>query len=50
MQRFYAAHLPIVALYWDALTYGASSKLDNMVVDNVFGLNNVQNWLNITAK
>ena len=50
MQRFYAAHLPIVALYWDALTYGASSKLDNMVVDNVFGLNNVQNWLNITAQ
>ena len=50
MQRFYAAHLPIVALYWDALTYGASSKLDNIVVDNVFGLNNVQNWLHITAK
>lgn len=50
MQRFYAEHLPIVALYWDALTYGASSKLENIVVDNVFGLNNVQNWLNITAK
>ena len=50
MQRFYAEHLPVVALYWDALTYGASSGLDNIVVDNVFGLNNVQNWLNISYR
>ncbi len=50
MQRFYAKHLPVIALYWDALTYGASSKLGNIVVDNVFGLNNVQNWLSINYK
>ena len=47
MQKFYAKHVPVIALYWDALTYGASSKLGNIVVDNVFGLNNVQNWLSI---
>ena len=50
MQRYYAEHLPVVALYWDALTYGASSGLENIVVDNVFGLNNVNNWLSITQK
>ena len=50
MQDFYAEHLPVIALYWDSLTYGASSRLGNIVVDNVFGLNNVNNWLNITGK
>ena len=50
MQDWYAAHLPVVALYWDSLTYGASAGLANIVVDNVFGLNNVNNWLSITAK
>ena len=50
MQDWYAEHLPVVALYWDSLTYGISANLDNIVVDNVFGLNNVNNWLNITAR
>ncbi len=50
MQDWYAEHLPIVALYWDSLTYGASAAFDNIVVDNVFGLNNVNNWLNIVAR
>lgn len=50
MQDWYAAHLPVIALYWDSLTYGASAEFDNIVVDNVFGLNNVNNWLNITAR
>ncbi len=50
MQQFYAEHLPVIALYWDALTYGASSRLENITVDNVFGLNNVQNWLSINSK
>ena len=50
MQDYYAAHLPVVALYWDSLTYGASADLTNITVDNVFGLNNVNNWLTITAK
>lgn len=50
MQKFYAEHLPVIALYWDALTYGASSDLNGIVVDNVFGLNNIQNWLNISYR
>ena len=50
MQDWYAAHLPVVALYWDSLTYGASANLSGIVVDNVFGLNNVNNWLNIIAE
>ena len=48
MQEYYADHVPVIALYWDSLTYGASSSLKNIVVDNVFGLNNINNWLSIT--
>ena len=49
MQDYYAEHTPLIALYWDSMTYAASSKLDNITVDNVFGLNNVNNWFTITA-
>jgi len=50
MQDYYAEHLPVVALYWDSLTYAASASLTDITVDNVFGLNNAVNWLTVTAK
>jgi ABC-type transport system substrate-binding protein len=50
MQDFYAAHNPIVALYWDSMTFGISSRFENIVIDGAFGLNNVNNWLSITEK
>ncbi|MBQ9459568.1 MAG: ABC transporter substrate-binding protein [Oscillospiraceae bacterium] len=50
MQDFYAAHTPLIGLYWDSMTYGVSSRFENIVVDNAFGLNNVNSWLSITEK
>lgn len=50
MQAFYAEHSPIVALYWDSMTFGISSRFDSIVIDGAFGLNNVNNWLSITEK
>ena len=50
MQEYYAEHLPVIALYWDSLTYGVASDLQNIVVDNAFGLNNVNNWLSISGR
>jgi hypothetical protein len=50
MQDFYAEHFPIVALYWDSMTFGISSRFENIVIDGAFGLNNVNNWLSITEK
>ena len=50
VQDYYAEHMPLVGLYWDSLTYGSSAKIDNMTIDNVFGLNNANNWLSITVK
>lgn len=45
-----AAHMPLIALYWDNMMLAYSSKLDNVTVDAVFGLNNVNNWFSITKK
>ena len=50
MQDYYAAHRPVVALYWDSLTYGASARFENISIDNAFGLNNALNWLSVTEK
>ena len=50
MQEFYAEHYPIVALYWDSMTYGISSRFENITIDNAFGLNNTNNWFSITEK
>ena len=50
VQDYYAEHMPLVGLYWDSLTYGSSAKIDNMTIDNVFGLNNANNWLSLTVK
>ena len=50
LQKYYAAHMPLIALYWDNMMLAYSSKLDNVTVDAVFGLNNVNNWFSITKK
>ena len=50
LQEYYAAHMPLIALYWDNMMLAYSSKLDNVTVDAVFGLNNVNNWFSINKK
>ena len=50
LQDYYAAHMPLIALYWDNMMLAYSSTLDNVTVDAVFGLNNVNNWFHITRK
>lgn len=50
LQDYYAAHMPLIALYWDNMMLAYSSKLDNVTVDAVFDLNNVNNWFSITKK
>ena len=50
LQGYYAAHMPLIALYWDNMMLAYSSKLDNVTVDAVFGLNNVNNWFSTTKK
>ena len=50
LQDYYAAHMPLIALYWDNMMLAYSSKLDNVTVDAVFGLNNVNNWFSTTKK
>lgn len=50
LQDYYAAHMPLIALYWDNMMLAYSSELDNVTVDAVFGLNNVNNWFSITKK
>ena len=48
LQDYYAAHMPLIALYWDNMMLAHSSRLENVTVDAVFGLNNVNNWFTIT--
>ena len=48
MQRYYAEHTPLLALYWDNLMYAYGAGFENVTVDCVFGLNNVNNWFTIT--
>lgn len=50
LQDYYAAHMPLIALYWDNMMLAYSSSLDNVMVDAVFGLNNVNNWFSVTKK
>ena len=50
LQDYYAAHMPLIALYWDNMMLAYSSSLDNVTVDAVFGLNNVSNWFSVTKK
>ena len=50
LQDYYAAHMPLIALYWDNMMLAYASRLENVTVDAVFGLNNVNNWFTITEK
>ncbi len=50
VQGWYAAHCPLLALYWDNLLYAYSSRLDGLSADALFGLNNAANWLNVSVK
>ena len=50
LQDYYAAHMPLIALYWDNMMLAHSSRLENVTVDAVFGLNNVNNWFTVTEK
>lgn len=44
LQDYYAANTPLIALFWDNVTYAYSRRLNNVTVDAVFGINNVINW------
>ena len=50
LQDYYAAHMPLIALYWDNMMLAYASRLENVTVDAVFGLNNVNDWFTITEK
>lgn len=50
LQDYYAAHTPLIALYWDNMMLAYSAALDNVTVDAVFGLNNINSWFSITKK
>ena len=50
LQDYYAAHMPLIALYWDNVMLAYASRLENVTVDAVFGLNNVNNWFTVTEK
>lgn len=50
LQDWYAAHTPLIALYWDSQILVHSAAYENFTVDAVFGLNNANAWFSITAK
>ena len=50
LQDWYAAHTPLIALYWDSQILVHSAAYENFTVDAVFGLNNANTWFSITAK
>ena len=50
LQDYYAAHMPLIALYWDNMMLAHSSALENLTADAVFGLNNAANWFTVTQK
>lgn len=49
MQEYYSEHCPLIALYWDNLLYAYNKDLDGLSADALFGLNHVNNWLNISS-
>ena len=49
LQDWYAAHVPLIALYWDSQILIHSAAYENFTEDAVFGLNNVNTWFTITA-
>ncbi len=42
LQDWYAAHTPLIALYWDSQILVHSAAYENFTVDAVFGLNNAK--------
>ena len=50
LQDWYAAHIPLIALYWDSQILVHNAAYENFTVDAVFGLNNANTWFSITAK
>ena len=49
LQDWYAAHVPLIALYWDSQILIHSAAYENFTEDALFGLNNVNTWFTITA-
>ena len=47
MQDFYSEQMPVIALYWDSMSFAVSTRYSGYVIDNVFGLNNVETWFSI---
>ena len=43
LKDWYAAHMPLIALYWDSQILVHSAAYENFTVDAVFGLNNATN-------
>ena len=50
LQDWYAAHTPLIALYWDSQLLAHSAAYENFTVDAVFGLNNANTRFTITEK
>ena len=50
LQDFYAESAPVIALYWDSLIVAHSSKLTNVTLDAVFGINNINNLFTATKR
>ena len=49
LQDWYAAHVPLIALYWDSQILIHSAAYENFTEDALFGLNNANTWFTITA-
>lgn len=45
LQDFYAENIPAIALYWDNIFYVYNNKLNDVIIDSNFGLNNIHNWI-----
>jgi len=50
LQDYYSEETPLIALFWDNLTYVCSSSVKNVIIDGVFGINNVENWLSVVKE
>lgn len=50
IQDFYASELPVISLYNDSMIYARSAKLQDVVLDGNFGLNNANMWFNISKQ
>ncbi len=47
MQQYYAAHMPAVALFWDAHVQAFNSAYSGFAVDGTFGLLNAETWMHL---